>query len=78
MAPAFPPVIPGSGGNEDAGAGNGGTGVEEVGCWGEEFIGGGEDAGGEGGGDKIYQLRVRQRRVVGKAMKSSREKDRCK
>lgn len=69
MASAFPPVVPSSGGNEDAGAGDGGTGVEEVGCWGEEFIGGGEDAGGEGSGDKIYRLRGRQRRAVGKVMK---------
>lgn len=65
MAPGFPAVVPGAGGEEDVGAGDGRGGGQEVEGWGEEFVGEGEDVGGEGGGDEVWRVRELVRAVEG-------------
>lgn len=53
MPSGLPPVIPRPGFDEDAGFADGGAGGEQVGGWGEEFVGEGVDGGVEGGGDEV-------------------------
>ena len=53
VAAGFPPVVPGSGGDVNAGAVDWGSGIYEVGSVGEELVGAGEDAGPEGGGGEV-------------------------
>lgn len=53
VAARFPAVEPGAGVDHFAGFVDGGLGVEEVGGWGEVFVGEGEDFAAEGGGDEV-------------------------
>ena len=53
MPSGLPTIIPSASGDEDAGTVDWGKRVEQIGCWGEEFVGERQDAGGEGGRNEV-------------------------
>lgn len=54
MATCLPAVVPGAGFDEDVGAVDGCGGGDEVGCWGEEFVGCVDDPGAQGACEEVF------------------------